>query len=377
MQVEHITSLIGDVYDAALNPNAWPEVLAKSVQFVGGSAAALFFKDASRKTGDVFYDDGGIAPDYKKSYFNKYIKLDPTTTGHYFAEIERPVSTTDILPYDEYLTTRFYKEWAKPQRIVDFLSVALEKSTTGAALLGVFRREDDGMVDDDARRRMQLLGPHIRRAVLIARMMDHKGAEAATFADTLDGLSAGMVLVDQTARIVHSNAKGHAMLASGTPLRATNGKLTAGDSRTQQVLSEIFTMAGDSDKALGTKGIAVPLSDHAGGQFVAHVLPLTSGTRRQTGKSYAAVAALFIRKAELASAAPPEVIAKLYKLTPSELRVLLAIVQVGGVPETAETLGVAEATVKTHLHRLFSKTGTARQADLVKLVASYSSPLVS
>jgi len=73
---------------------------------------------------------------------------------------------------------------------------------------------------------------------------------------------------------------------------------------------------------------------------------------------------------------PAEVIAKFYDLTPSELRVLLAIVDVGGVPETARALGVAEATVKTHLHRLFGKTGASRQADLVKLVAGFSSPLV-
>lgn len=71
----------------------------------------------------------------------------------------------------------------------------------------------------------------------------------------------------------------------------------------------------------------------------------------------------------------PEAIAKFYKLTPSELRILLAIVQVGGVPETAEALGVAESTVKTHLRRLFDKTGSNRQADLVKLIAGFSSPL--
>ena len=55
---------------------------------------------------------------------------------------------------------------------------------------------------------------------------------------------------------------------------------------------------------------------------------------------------------------------------------LLAIVEVGGVPEVAEALGIAEATVKTHLHRLFAKTGTRRQADLVKLVAGFANPLV-
>ena len=69
--------------------------------------------------------------------------------------------------------------------------------------------------------------------------------------------------------------------------------------------------------------------------------------------------------------------AKTFKLTPSELRVLLAIVQVGGVPETAEALGIAEATVRTHLHRLFAKTGTRRQAELVKLVVGFSRPLAS
>jgi DNA-binding CsgD family transcriptional regulator len=43
----------------------------------------------------------------------------------------------------------------------------------------------------------------------------------------------------------------------------------------------------------------------------------------------------------------------------------------------AETLGIAENTVKTHLRRLFEKTGTTRQAELVKLVAAFSSQLLS
>jgi DNA-binding CsgD family transcriptional regulator len=43
---------------------------------------------------------------------------------------------------------------------------------------------------------------------------------------------------------------------------------------------------------------------------------------------------------------------------------------------TADALGISQATVKTHLHRLFRKTGTARQADLVRLVAEFADPLV-
>jgi DNA-binding CsgD family transcriptional regulator len=43
----------------------------------------------------------------------------------------------------------------------------------------------------------------------------------------------------------------------------------------------------------------------------------------------------------------------------------------------ADALGVADTTVKTHLGRLFEKTGTGRQADLVKLVAGFATPLAS
>ena len=113
-----------------------------------------------------------------------------------------------------------------------------------------------------------------------------------------------------------------------------------------------------------------------GARCVAHVLPLTSGARRLTGVAYTAVAAVFIRKVALETSSPPEVIARTYKLTPTELRVLLAIVEVGGVPEVAMALGVAETTIKTHLGRLFVKTGAVRQADLVKIVAGYASPLI-
>ena len=58
-------------------------------------------------------------------------------------------------------------------------------------------------------------------------------------------------------------------------------------------------------------------------------------------------------------------------------RVLTASAGMAGRPEVAAALGIAETTVKTHLSRVFDKTGAGRQADLVKLVAGFSSPLAS
>jgi DNA-binding CsgD family transcriptional regulator len=64
-----------------------------------------------------------------------------------------------------------------------------------------------------------------------------------------------------------------------------------------------------------------------------------------------------------------EVMAERYSLTTSEVRVLKAVLKVNnGVRAMAELLGLSQATVKTHLHNLFRKTGTSRQSDLVKRV---------
>jgi DNA-binding CsgD family transcriptional regulator/PAS domain-containing protein len=373
---EQLSSLIGDIYDAALDRSLWVGVLEKTAHFVGGPAASLFSKDAVAKSGNVAYD-WGIAPHYRQLYFERYIKLDPLTIGHFFAEVEQPISVADIMSYDEFLETRAYREWGRPQGLVDVLNVALDKTATSAAMYCVFRHERDGRVDNEMRRRMRLIVPHMRRAVLIGRVIDLKTTEADSLADTVDGISAGMFLVDASGRIVYANASGHAILAEGSLLRVVGGKLASSDASAEQELNEVYAMAERGDEAVGVKGIAVPLMALDGKRHVVHVLPLTSGARRRAGATYAAAAAVFVTKAALESPSPIEVIGKLYKLTPTELRVMLAVVQVGGVHEVAEALGIAESTVKTHLLRLYAKTGTKRQADLVKLVAHYASPLVS
>jgi DNA-binding CsgD family transcriptional regulator len=84
---------------------------------------------------------------------------------------------------------------------------------------------------------------------------------------------------------------------------------------------------------------------------------------------------MFIRKAVLDLPSPPEAVAAEFNLTPAEIRVLFAIVEIGGVPEVAPVFGISEQTIKSHLHRIYEKTATKRQADLVKLIASYSGRL--
>ena len=96
---------------------------------------------------------------------------------------------------------------------------------------------------------------------------------------------------------------------------------------------------------------------------------------RQTNTAHAAVAAVLIHRVGLDVADGLATVANVYSLTPAEMRVGAAIIETGGVPEAAPALGISETTVKTHLQHIFQKTGTRRQADLVKLVAGFASPL--
>ena len=369
--------LVGAIYDTVLDRTLWPDVLRRLSCFVQGAASAVFWQDGANDQGAAYFQDGGIPRHYGELYFSKYVRLNPTTIPRLFADVEEPVATADLVPYDEFLRTRFHREWAQPQGLVDFVSITLEKAAGKAAMFGVFRHARNGVVDEATRRRMRSIAPHIRRAVLISKVVDFKRDEAEMFARTLDGLRAAVILVDAGGRIVHANAAAVALLSDGCVIKAANGALTASARQADERLRAIFDAAAHGDEAIGKEGIALPLAGKNGERYVAHALPLTSRGRGRTARPRAAVAAIFVHKAGLEAPSPPVAIAEAYSLTMAELRVLFAIVEVGGVPEAAETLGIAASTVKTHLGRLYEKTGVRRQADLVKLVAGFSSPLIS
>jgi DNA-binding CsgD family transcriptional regulator len=72
---------------------------------------------------------------------------------------------------------------------------------------------------------------------------------------------------------------------------------------------------------------------------------------------------------------PGEAFAKLYGLTTSEARVVLAMAPDLSVKEAAEVLGIGETTVNTHLQHIFRKSGTSKQTELMHLFMS-STPAV-
>jgi DNA-binding CsgD family transcriptional regulator len=373
---DKLTDLITATYDAALDAALWPQVLSEIVEFVDGRVAGLLTRDSSKPQVNVQWQAGGD-PHYMRLYADTYSRIGPLATSP-LGQIERIVSIPGMMPYEEFRRSRFFREWAEPQGLIDVAVAVLDKSASGCAYLTVARDAESGMVDQAMQERLALVLPHVRRAVAIGKTIAFKQAETATFMDVLDGLSVGVFLIDAQGRIVHANAAGDDMLGTGELLRSVGGRLVAGDAQVEHSLRATAAAAASGDQQVGSRSIVVPLRRPEHDEcYVAHMLPLASGARGRAAEAYSAAAAVFVRKAELQYPSPPEVIGQTYDLTPAELRVLLGIVQIGGVPEVAAAFGIADTTVKTHLGRLYAKTGTARQADLVKLVAGFAMPLAS
>ena len=269
---------------------------------------------------------------------------------------------------------RFYQEWLRPQGCVDVANVVLEQSKSPCPML-LTVIPGRGMLAAEHRARMQILVPHASRALLINKAIERKQQRAIALADVVDRLNAGVILLDSACHIVHSNPAAETILAADDFLRSVAGRLVARSSTANAALRNIFRDAGEVALAAAS-GRKISLMSHDGSHHVAHVIALPSLLREGAVERNSAVGALFIWKAEFDGRSCAGLIDRAFELTPAELRVLQAIVEVGGVPETAVALGVAETTVKTHLHRVFAKTGVSRQADLVKLAAGFSNPLV-
>lgn len=369
-EAAQLSALIGDAYDASLDPELWPSVLEKVGAFARGSFVNLFSQDVVNHRASRLFT-WGSDPYHHALYLEKYAALNPLFPKGLSFPVGEVMQQTDIISHAAYRRTRFYKEWAKPQGFIDFAGVTIEKVATSIAALAVVRHEQDGLVDDEMVRRMQLIAPHIRRALLIGKVIDLSKLQAATF----DGLAAGVFLVDAEGGLVHANASGQAMLDAADPLMLGREGLVFSDPAVDRALHDAFSAASSGDEAIAASGIAVPLKGRAGTHFLAHVLPLTSGLRRETGLGTSTVAALFVRPASIDLPAAIRASAQLYGFTPAEEKVLESLLDLGSVTAVADLLGTSKSTVKRHLEHLFAKTGTKRQAELVKLIAGFESPV--
>src|SRR6267154_3362353 len=166
---EKLPDLIEQIYDAALEPALWNNVVVSINDFVGGQACGIFSKDSTNQSGLTHYYCGAD-PHYIKLYAETHSRFDPLST---LPPLGQVVSIPDLVDYDEYRRGRFYQEWLRPQGCVDAANVVIEKSKSSCPVLMTVlagRR----MVDEQMRQRIALLVPHANRALLINRALESR-----------------------------------------------------------------------------------------------------------------------------------------------------------------------------------------------------------
>jgi len=162
--MEQFSGLIGDIYDASLDPALWPEVFDNIRKFVGCAFGRVVLQDAIGRTTSLYLASTHDAH-YRQLYLEKYFKINPLFPMVLFSEIEQTLTIPDVLPREEFARTRFVREWLAPQGLIDILFTSLEKSAIACTFVSAIRHARQGLFDAEVRQRLELVVPHIRRAV--------------------------------------------------------------------------------------------------------------------------------------------------------------------------------------------------------------------
>jgi DNA-binding CsgD family transcriptional regulator len=169
----------------------------------------------------------------------------------------------------------------------------------------------------------------------------------SAFVQIAELLPHGVILCDLRGRVLFANRIAEAVLAQGDALLLDrSGELRGRVPAETAVLRHAFAEGG-----------AVRAS-RAGGE----TLPLLVCPLPPTG------AVVFIGDHEASLNNARQSIARWYGLTPSEAKLAAALAEGESLEEAAELMGITRNTARTHLKRIFAKTGTNRQGALVRLL---------
>jgi len=233
-----------------------------------------------------------------------------------------------------------------------------------------FREESAGRFTDHELTFLHTIRPHLLRAVEMLRRLGRPQHE--TWAcHALDRLSAAVFLTDRDSAIVFANQAALAMVGKDGPVRDVKGRLEARTldqtHRLQRLIHRVATTHRKFDHGDGVLSLQGP------GPEAHDVVVAPLGPSHKTDEWPRACGAMVVVKTALEETEPAR-LAKMFGLTPAESRVVAEINGGSSLKETAERLQVSTNTVRTHLQRIFHKTDTRRQSELVRLLARLSGP---
>jgi DNA-binding CsgD family transcriptional regulator len=360
-----MTELIERIYEAAFVPERWNAVLQEASDLSASASAQIFF----------FSENGpprGTTLENLRPLFDEFIKGD---TWKFCDSAQKmcAMQPASFVRVDDFMTA---EEIARdPARIrLRELGIGTNLCTaialpTGELATYVFQKwMKDGEYAQAEIDRLDALRPHFARASLVAARLGVERAQATASALDIMGLPAAVL--SSSGRVMAANTRLQRMDAAFLPV--AHGGLAIADAEANRLFQE--AVIGINQTSAAVCSIPVPAIG-AEAAFVVHLLPLRRTAHDIFGGATTLVLATPITPTRLVPSA--SLLNALFDLTPAEAR--LAMDLAGGLTlaESAVRHVVTVKTARTYLERIFRKTGTRRQSQLVSMLKAVQPPSVS
>lgn len=373
IDLERFNGLIGDIYDAALDPSCWPDVLKGVIQAVRARSGLLRIQNLRSKEVGIYLTHG-LDPEFQRHYKEYYIHLD--TLIPTYAQL--PPGTvqimSDLLP-PSFFKTEFYNDYALPQSQHHAIGSVLTKNQSQLAVLGLHRSNREENYGPNERSLLELLAPHLQRALEVNRRLWQLVNETNATQETLHRLTVGVILVDAGGKPLFLNKRAEEIVATGDGLTISKETLRAPTWTDTKTLHKLIHEAvrsplrSGNGMVLSTPRLLCPLSI-----FVTPVgKALNSGFQFDNS---CVAAALFIGHVGEELELSLEILSQLHGLTRAEARLAAALANGHSLEEIATRSNLSLHTVRTQLKSCFRKTGCHRQTELVRLVHCTPAPLI-
>lgn len=370
MDEDSFSRVLDTVYDAATSPDGWRLALERIGQAFGCSYIGMI--DRNLRTMEGRATAVGIDEAGQREYFEVWSKHDLLRL---WTRTYRPgaVETDqDILPRSILLGSDYYNGFLKPRDMHAVMRVTLATEHRLRRFISMTRPVALGdFVSADIEQGRRLM-PHLHRAARISQSVESANLALNAFSEVLEQSARGVLLLDHSRRIVFANRAARAMAQAAESFvlrRERIEALSGGDNTLLQGL--IAGASGPTGRTNAARGGVMRLATKSGraGPSLA-VAPLAGET---AWNQPAPVAFILISDPAAQPADLDAILRELFGLTAAETRVAERLLNGDSPERAAEALQVRIATVRWHLASLYRKTGTNRQAELVRMLQALPS----
>jgi DNA-binding CsgD family transcriptional regulator/PAS domain-containing protein len=365
MRFENLSEFVGLIYDTALDPNAWPTMLNRLADLLAAPTGAHFGSYNSRT-----YVTANIAPRCDPEYIHIFPEYWARRDIFWQRGGNYPVGAVfmpeTFMSREEHCRTDIFNQFYKPQRIEVMMRTNLLVEGPVSTVVTVGRRYSEGDFGTSEIHLFAALIPHLQRAVQLQLRLTGVDGPSTGSAETLNRLRQGVLLVDAGARVIFANRAAERMLRAAGGLFLGHDGLRAETSAETRLLRRIIADCAAPRDELGSAGGRLRLSREHRAPLTVLVIPHRA--RLTWIDVVRPRAILFITDAEETAVVRRESLREDFGLTPAEAGFTREILKAQGVQAAADRLGISLTTARTHLAHVFDKTGTHRQAELVRLI---------